>query len=395
MKEIISKFADKYKDIRFAASYCDIEDLDAYTVTNLERNHLILCNRRNDLNLIRSTHAFVRLFTECTDQLEFDGAVYRHEPITQNDQFITVIDLKTGDFAVKGHARRSRILEALDRLSVVLDALKFYESQISIDTETLNKLYPWLDFSWRGMNRDQFNVEPRSSDVNGWFIFHRNVWDLAVELDKPTIRLMKRHLSKKVRHRRNRQIAKTEPRFKLNEDRAKDNLFLHNLSEALNSQEFKDQVRASMLEMTPIEKMIVNAKTFRTEQEYLAYLESVEKTQILLDFLNKTLPSRFIADLSQYARLISIVDLDCPDQFGSEDKNKVYHVTQIDDVIRLGFKSNLDPDKDLDSEKVKILESNNVEIEIFNNRLYLTSFVFDREDLNDKLILLADFLKDL
>lgn len=198
-----------------------------------------------------------------------------------------------------------------------------------------------------------------------------------------------------MKHRRNRQIAKTESRFKLNEDRAKDNLFLHNLSEALNSQEFKDQVRASMLEMTPFEKMIVNAKTFRTEQEYLAYLESVEKTQILLDFLNKTLRSRFIADLSQYARLISIVDLDFADQFGSEDKNKVYHVTQIDDVIRLGFKSNFDPNKNFDREQVKILESNNVEIEIFNNRRYLTSFVFDREDLNDKIILLADFLKDL
>lgn len=65
-----------------------------------------------------------------------------------------------------------------------------------------------------------------------------------------------------MKHRRNRQIAKTESRFKLNEDRAKDNLFLHNLSEALNSQEFKDQVRASMLEMTPFEKMIVNAKLF-------------------------------------------------------------------------------------------------------------------------------------
>lgn len=198
-----------------------------------------------------------------------------------------------------------------------------------------------------------------------------------------------------MKHRRNRQIAKTTSRFKLNEDRAKDDLFLRNLSQALNSQEFKDQVRASVLEMTPFEEMLVNAKTFRTEQEYMLHLEYVEKTQILLDFLHKTLPSRFRADLSQYEGLISIVDLDCPDQFGSEDKNKVYHVTQIDDVIRLGFKSNFDPDKDFDPEQVKILESNNVEIEIFNNRLYLTSFVFDREDLNDEIILLADFLKEL
>lgn len=198
-----------------------------------------------------------------------------------------------------------------------------------------------------------------------------------------------------MKHRRKRQIAKTAARFKLNEDRAKDDLLLHNLSQALNSQEFKDQVRASVLEMTPFEEMLVNAKTFRTEQEYMLHLESVGKTQILLDFLNKTLPSRFRADLSQYACLISIVDLDCSDQFGSEDKNKVYHVTQIDDVIRLCFKSNFDPDKDFDPEQVKILESNNVEIEIFNNRLYLTSFVFDREELNDEIILLADFLKEL
>lgn len=35
MKEIISRFVDKYKDIRFDASYCEIEDLDAYTETNL------------------------------------------------------------------------------------------------------------------------------------------------------------------------------------------------------------------------------------------------------------------------------------------------------------------------------------------------------------------------
>ena len=367
-----------------------------YIETNLVKRHLILCNSRHDLNIIDHKHAFAKLFTECNQILEFDGAVYNHEPITREDHFIVVIDLKTGNFTVAGSDRRSQILEALNRLSVVLDALKFYESKKSIDTKILTSTYPWLDFSWRGMNKDELNLDSRYADVNGWFVLDRNgIWDLAVELDKPTIRLMKRHLPKKVRHRRDRQIAKTESRFKLNEDRAKDISFSQNLSEALNSQEFKDQVRASMLEMTPFEKMIVNAKTFRTEQEYLAYLESVEKTQILLDFLNKTLPSRFIADLSQYARLISIVDLDCPDQFGSEDKNKVYHVTQIDDVIRLGFKSNFDPNKNFDPEQVKILESNNVEIEIFNNRLYLTSFVFDREDLNDKLILLADFLKDL
>lgn len=399
MKEIIAQFVEKHKDMNFTASYCEIEDLDMYIQTNLARHHLILCNSRHDLNIIDHKHAFAKLFTECNQILEFDGAVYNHEPITRDDHFIAVIDLKTGNFTVAGSDRRSQILEALDRLSVVLDALKFYESKKSIDTKVLTSTYPWLDFSWRGMNKDKFNLDPRYSDVNGWFVLDRNgIWDLTVELDKPTIRLMKRHLPKKVRHRRNRQIAKTESRFKLNEDRAKDNLFLHNLSQALNSKEFKDQVSVSMLEMTPFEKILVNAETGpakKVDPEYLAHLETVARGQMLRDFLNETLSSRFRADVISGTGLVSIVDITCLHQFDSEDKNKVYYVTQIDDVIRLGFKSNFDPNKDLDSEKVKILESNNIEIEIFDNRLYLTLFVFDREDLNDKIILLADFLKEL
>lgn len=227
MKEIISKFADKYKDIRFVASYCDIEDLDVYTETNHERNHLILCNRRNDLNPIRSTHAFARLFTECTDQLEFDGAIYFHELITQDDQFIVVIDLKTGDFTVKGHVRRSIVLEALDRLSTVLDAIKFYESQISVDTETLNELYPWLDFSRRGMNKDEFTIELKDSELYSWFVIYRDVYDITVSLDKKTLRAMKRHLPKKVRHRRNRQIAKTAARMNSKELTSFERLFIN------------------------------------------------------------------------------------------------------------------------------------------------------------------------
>lgn len=201
-----------------------------------------------------------------------------------------------------------------------------------------------------------------------------------------------------MKHRRDRQIAKTESRFKLNEDRAKDNLFLQNLSQALNSQEFKDQVRASILEMTPFEEVLIDAKTGpakKVDPEYLAHLETVARGQILRDFLNETLSSRFRADVVSGTGLVSIVDITCLHQFDSKDKNKVYHITQIDYVIRLGFKSNFDPNKNFDPEQVKILESNNVEIEIFNNRLYLTSFVFDREDLNDKIILLADFLKEL
>lgn len=207
MKEIITQFVEKHKDINFTASYCEIEDLDMYMQTNLERRHLILCNSRHDLNIINQNHAFAKLFTECNQTLEFDGAIYFHEPITRQDQFIVAIDLKTGNFTVKGCDRRSQVLEALNRLSIVLDALKFYESQKSVDTKVLTATYPWLDFSWRGMNKDKFNLDPRYSDVGGWFVLDRNgIWDLTVELNKPTLRLMKRHLPKKVRHRRSRQI---------------------------------------------------------------------------------------------------------------------------------------------------------------------------------------------
>ena len=399
MKEIIQSFTDRYKDINFAASYCDVADLNSVVETNLERRHLIISNFRQDLNIIRSDHALAELFEECTERLEFDGAVYLHEQIVDESQFIVVINLKTGEFKTVGHTRRSQLLAVLDRLSVILDALKFYNSQNSIDAKVLNATYPWLDFSWRGVNNDKFDIEGRSSEVSGWFIIDKNgLFDINCSLDKKTIRSMKRHLLKKVQHRRNRQIAETEAQFKLNVARAKDDSFLRDLAQSLESQEFKDQVRASMLEMTPFEEMLINAKTGpakKVDPEDLAHLETVARGQMLCEFLNETLSSRFRADVISGTGLVSIVDITCLHQFDSEDKNKVYHVTQIDDVIRLGFKSSFDPDKDLDYEKVKILESNNVDIEIFNNRLYLTSFVFDREDLNDKIILLADFLKDL
>lgn len=217
MKEIITQFVEKYKGVKFTLSYCDVEDLDAVVETNLERRHLIVSNFRQDLNIIRSDHAFAVLFKECTERLEFDGAVYLHEPIFDESQFIVAIDLKTGDFKTVGHTRRSQILEVLDRLSVILDALEFYESQKSIDSKVITATYPWLDFSWRGMNKDEFNLDPKSSKVGGWFVLDRNgIWDLTVELNKPTIRLMKRHLAKKVRHRRTRQILKSKYRLMRN-----------------------------------------------------------------------------------------------------------------------------------------------------------------------------------
>ena len=214
MKEIIQHFIDQYKDVIFTVSYCDVADLNAVVETNLERRHLIISNFRQDLNIVRSDHALAELFEECTERLEFDGAVYLHEPIVDESQFIVAIDLKTGEFKTVGHTRRSQLLAVLNRLSVILDALKFYESQKSIDTEVLTATYPWLDFRWRGFDRDEFEIEGRSDEVSGWFIIDKNdSFDINCSLDKKTIRSMKRHLPKEVKHRRTRQMCNSLSEF--------------------------------------------------------------------------------------------------------------------------------------------------------------------------------------
>ena len=217
MKEIIQHFTDQYKDIIFTASYCDVADLNAVVETILERRHLIVSNFKQDLNIIRSDHALAELFEECTERLEFDGAVYLHEPIVDESQFIVAIDLKTGEFKTVGRTRRSQILAVLNRLSVILDALKFYDSQKSIDAKVLTATYPWLDFSWRGINDDKFDIEGRSSEVSGWFIIDKNdSFNINCSLDKKTIRSMKRHLTKEVKRRRTRQILKSKYRLTRN-----------------------------------------------------------------------------------------------------------------------------------------------------------------------------------
>lgn len=211
MKEIIRHFTSRYKDVDFTVSYCNVTDLNAVVETNLERRHLIVSNFRQDLLIIRSGHALAELFEECTERLEFDRAVYLHEPIVDESQFIVAIDLKTSEFKTVGHARRSQILAVLNRLSIILDALKFYNSQKSIDVKVLNATYPWLDFSWRGLDRDKFNIEVKSSEVNGWCVIDKNdSFDINCSLDKKTIRSMKRRIPKKVSHRRNRLIARAK-----------------------------------------------------------------------------------------------------------------------------------------------------------------------------------------
>lgn len=216
MKEIIKRFADKHKNSKFYISYCDFEDFDAYAETNYRHRHLIFCNKRDDLSIIESDHALINIFRECTDQIEFDGVTYRHKLIERDDQFILMMNVETGEFVTKGHVSHTSISAALDRISITVDALMFYESQKDKGTNYLNSTYPWLGFSWH--REDEFHIGGRYSNVSGFFILYENgLWEIDCSLDKQTIRSMKRHLPKKIRHRRNRQIDRVKARMESKE----------------------------------------------------------------------------------------------------------------------------------------------------------------------------------
>ena len=212
MKEIIRQFANKHKNSKFYISYCDFEDFDAYAETNFKHRHLFICNKRDELKIVESDHALISIFTECTDSIEFEDVTYRHMPIEREDQFILMMNVKTGVFVTKGHVPRSIVSEALNRISITVDALMFYDSQKDKDVDYLNAAYTWLDFSWQ--HQDEFHIGGRYSNVGGFFIqYSDGMWEIDCSLDKETIRSMKRHIPKKASHRRNRLIERTKSKM--------------------------------------------------------------------------------------------------------------------------------------------------------------------------------------
>lgn len=212
MKEIISNFANKHKNSKFYISYCDFKDFDAYAETNFKHRHLFICNKRDELTIVESDHALISIFPECTDSIEFEGVTYRHMPIEREDQFILMMNVETGEFATKGQVPRSIVSEALNRISITVDTLMFYDSQKDIGVDYLNATYNWLGFSW--YRRDEFHIGGRYSNVGGFFIqYDDGMWEIDCSLDKETIRSMKRHIPKKTRHRRNRQIDRVKSKM--------------------------------------------------------------------------------------------------------------------------------------------------------------------------------------
>lgn len=215
MEEIIKQFCNKHKNSKFYISYCDFKDFDTYAETNFKHRHLFICNKRDELTIVESDHALISIFPECTDSIEFEGVTYRHMPIEREDQFILMMNVETGAFVTKGHVPQSIVSEALNRISITVDALIFYDSHKDKDIDYLNATYPWLDFGW--YRQDEFHIGGRYSNVGGFFIqYSDGMWEIDCSLDKKTIRSMKRHIPKKVSHRRNHLIERAKSKTSVN-----------------------------------------------------------------------------------------------------------------------------------------------------------------------------------
>lgn len=212
MEEIIKQFCNKHKNSKFYISYCDFKDVDTYAETNFKHRHLFICNKRDKLTIVESDHALISIFPECTDSIEFEGVTYRHMPIEREDQFILMMNVETGAFVTKGHVPQSIVSEALNRISITVDALIFYDSHKDKGVDYLNATYPWLDFGW--YRQDEFHIGGRYSNVGGFFIqYSDGMWEIDCSLDKETIRSMKRRMPKKVSHRRNRLIERAKSKM--------------------------------------------------------------------------------------------------------------------------------------------------------------------------------------
>ena len=381
MKEIIQQFTNKHKNSKFYISYCDFKDFDAYAETNFKHRHLFICSKRDELKIVESDHALISIFPERTDSIELEGVTYRHAPIEREDQFILMMNVETGAFVTKGHVPRSIVSEALNRISIAVDTLMFYDSQKAKGVDYLNATYTWLGFGW--YRQDEFHIGGRYSNVGGFFIqYSDGMWEIDCSLDKQTIRSMKRHIPKKVSHRRNLLIERVSSKMQ-----SKYDLFMKCLFESLESQEFKDRIHESLKDSNATEQLLIDAKTgpMKTLHRQLS-------SRLVYDYLADHLSARFNIKLLPGTGTISVEDASCLSHFESNVKD--YSVASIGECVRLDFRSKYDYTKELSDEQIEFLESNDVESEIFKNLLNLTVFVDDLESLTDKITLLADFLKD-
>ena len=117
----------------------------------------------------------------------------------------------------------------------------------------------------------------------------------------------------------------------------------------------------------------------------------IESIQSVYQSLTQTLSPRFKIEFLLYTESIDIVDEECRSQFDRFLKD--YYISEINGRFLLIFRSKFDYLKGLSNEQVDLLESNDVTIEFFKDQIYLKVFDVEADDLSEKIIFLADFLK--
>lgn len=107
--------------------------------------------------------------------------------------------------------------------------------------------------------------------------------------------------------------------------------------------------------------------------------------------LTEQLTGRFKLQLLPYTDSIDVIDEECRSQFDRYLKD--YYISEINGRFLLIFRSRFDYLKGLSDEQADLLKSNDVTIDYFKDQIYLEVFDVEADDLSEKIVFLADFLK--
>lgn len=203
MQDIIKQFTNKHHDIKIYIDYGAFDNLDVYIDSHIPYDHLILFRKSDPAYIGDVNYLSVTPYPNNTVDVEFQGVTYRYFEFTNENQFIIFIDMKTGEFLSLGNPKRSEILEALNRHSIIYDALKFLTSEKEKGLDYLNATYPWLGFFTDGTQNQYFNIwskGDRYGTIHGGYFMQyptSGTWEIDCDLDKSTINALKRCLKHK------------------------------------------------------------------------------------------------------------------------------------------------------------------------------------------------------
>lgn len=119
----------------------------------------------------------------------------------------------------------------------------------------------------------------------------------------------------------------------------------------------------------------------------------VEQIHNAYQSLTQTLSPRFKIELLPYTESLHVIDEECRFQFDRSLKD--YYISEINGRFLLIFRSKFDYSKGLSDEQVDLLKSNDVTIDYFKDQIYLKMFEVEPEKLAEKIVFLADFLKEV